>query len=113
VDNVWEFDFQSLRPLGSLSIGQTGSAAIEQVLVLVLIAKLDPGRLASNSHPVHLANKIRGADDLHQNYVLPCFLRSVVVFEDVNELGGKVPTEANAFADRTVVNSKLFPLRFK
>jgi hypothetical protein len=37
----------------------------------------------------------------------------VVVFEDLNELGGEVPTEANAFADRTVVNSKMFLLRFK
>jgi hypothetical protein len=89
-----------------------GSAALEQVLVLVLITQRDPERLSSNAHPVHVANKIRGADDLHQNYVLPCFLRLVVVFEDVNELGGKVPTEANAFADRTVVNSKLFLLRF-
>jgi hypothetical protein len=112
LDNAGEFDFQRLRPLGSVIIGHTGSAAIEQVFIFVLITKLDPGRLASDSHPVHPANKIRCVDDLHQNYVLPCFLRPVVVFEDVNEIGRKVPTEADAFADRTVVNSKLFLLRF-
>jgi len=73
----------------------------------------DAERLSSNSHPVHLANKIRGAHDLHQNHVLPRFLGLVVVLEDVYEVGGKVPTEANAFAHRTVVDPKLFLLRFK
>jgi hypothetical protein len=33
------------------------------------------------------------------------------MFEDANELSRKVPTEANASADRTVVNSKLFLLQ--
>jgi hypothetical protein len=76
-----------------------------------LFTQRDTRRLSSNSHPMHLANKIRRADDLHQNDALPRFLRSVVMFEDANELSRKVPTEANASADRTVVNSKLFLLQ--
>jgi hypothetical protein len=81
-------------------------------MVFALISQLDPGRLASHSNSVHLANEICGPDDLYQNGVLSGFLRPVVVFEDVNEFGREVPTAPNAFADQTVIDSKLFLLRF-
>jgi hypothetical protein len=37
----------------------------------------------------------------------------MVMREDVNDLGRKVPTEANAFAHQTVVNSKLLSLQLQ
>jgi hypothetical protein len=62
---------------------------------------------------VHLTNQVGAANDLHQNSALPCFLRPMVMCEDVNDLGGKVPTDADTFAHRTVVNSKFLLLQFR
>jgi hypothetical protein len=61
---------------------------------------------------MHLANPVRRADDFHQNSALPCFLRAMMILEDVNDLRGKIPTEANTFPGQTVVNSKLLLLEF-
>jgi len=111
MDNVGEFSFQNPRQFGFLILAQAGSTTIEQVLIGIPITQRDPGRLSTNSHAMHLTNTVCGGDNLHQNSIPPCFLRSMVTLEDVNGLGRKVPIEANAFPHHTMVNSKYLSLR--